>query len=170
MKLGNIATRAYIRYITLHYTHRMAAIYFFLPLFRPTFVLLALSRAAFSFPSFAKYANNASTEISTTPANGEISPLVATAVASSANAGKHANNAAARNAAVVASAARTRPASRVVARVVTPHRRAHRPRTVAPRTGTSLTVVIVIVTIIVVNRVSFCSSRGGQLFSSFVRR
>lgn len=157
-------------YITIHSTHRMAAIYFFLPLFRPTFVLLALSRAAFSFPSFAKYANNASTEISTTPANGEISPLVATAAASSANAGKHANNAAARNAAVVASAARTRPASRVVARVVTPHPRAHRPRTGAPRIGTALTpvvIVAIIVAIIVVNRVSFCSSRG-RFFPSFV--
>jgi len=31
------------------------------------------SRAAFSFPSLAKYANNASTDTSTTPANGEIS-------------------------------------------------------------------------------------------------
>lgn len=31
------------------------------------------SRAAFSLPSLAKYANNASTETSTTPANGEIS-------------------------------------------------------------------------------------------------
>ena len=31
------------------------------------------SRAAFSLPSLAKYANNASTDTSTTPANGEIS-------------------------------------------------------------------------------------------------
>lgn len=43
----------------------------------PARVLLALSRAAFSLPSFARKAKSKSTEMSTTPANGEISSAIA---------------------------------------------------------------------------------------------
>ena len=138
-------------------------LHYFLPL-RPTFVLLALSRAAFSFPSFAKYASNASTEISTTPANGEISPDVATAVASSANAGKHANIVALK--ANAADALASTSARRDDARVVTAHPREHRPR-IGARTRTRIALIIDVVAIIIHARVSAVLARGRPPWCTF---
>ena len=62
------------------YNHYKTSLVHFFRVVFDVFVFDVDSRAAFSFPSFAKYANAPSTVTSTTPANGEISSARSAAI------------------------------------------------------------------------------------------
>ena len=108
----------------------------------PSRVLLARARlAALSLPSAARYATSASTETSTTPANGETSPAIA-ALGARTNAAVAIEVAVARASVaivvvvVVVSMARARAIER--ARASTRRLETHRPRPRTARAGTTV--------------------------------